>query len=335
MINNIEFVCRQFDTFGLNPASRLNIGTNIGVNIYTDSFLLTLIPIIMKKSIFIAVVFSAILVACDQPETENLAEKLAEVEVEKNLKNDKVEKLLIELNYIANNLQTIREKQGVYTTLTTDSEQPEWDSNPEAKIKEEIEMIDYLMNNNLDRIADLEKELSNEQAGSSELSKLVANFKKEVAYQAEQISALQNDLLASETAYSRLLDDHMNTQLFVELQEKQLALNDVEINQVFFALGSKNELLENQIIEKKGGVLGVGSAKVLSGDFDQSYFTSADLRQLDEIPLNVKDADILTVHPSGSYELIKSQNEEIVSIAIKNKELFWASSPYLVIMTKG
>ncbi len=56
------------------------------------------------------------------------------------------------------------------------------------------------------------------------------------------------------------------------------------------------------------------------------------MSELTEIPLGVKKADIITTHPSASYELIGQ--ELIEKIVIKDASKFWGASKYLVIVVK-
>jgi len=276
-----------------------------------------------------------IFTSCNQAEIERLeAEKMESIKTTGE-KNVKINSLLEELNYIADNLQVIREKQGVYETLTVDNNSElELLQKPEDKIKAEIEMIDFLMSNNLDRIATLEKSLEESGDDMNEVKKLLSSFKMDVKDKGDEIQHLKERIVKMEGEYANLMDEHMNSQMFVELQAKQLELRDNELNQVFFVYGSKSELLDNQIIRKKGGLLGLGAVNILKDDFNKEYFTSVDLRKLENIPVAGKQLEILTEHPKNSYEIVKDDQDLISEIKINNKDAFWEGSQYLVMVTK-
>ncbi|MFT4660154.1 MAG: chromosome segregation ATPase [Patiriisocius sp.] len=289
----------------------------------------------MKKLILFTGLLMLILTSCSQEEIKRLeAERAASVVVAGD-KNNQINHLLDELVYIGDNLQSIRERQGIYSTLTMDDNaEIEFSETPEDKVKSEIEMIDFLMTNNLDRIASLEKNLENSGSEVSQVRKLLANFKIEVKLKGEEIQSLKDEIVNMEGEYAQLMDEHMNSQIFVELQNKQLELKENELNEVYFVYGSKTELIENNIIQKKGGVLGLGAVNVLKEDFNKEYFTKVDLRQLDKIAVTGKQVEILTEHPSTTYNLLKDDNDIVNELMIKDKDEFWAGSNYLVMLTK-
>jgi hypothetical protein len=68
-------------------------------------------------------------------------------------------------------------------------------------------------------------------------------------------------------------------------------------------------------------------------DFNKDYFTQIDIRTDKEIKLYSKDAELLTTHPAGSYELIKDE-KELLTLKIVNPNDFWSVSRYLVIQVK-
>jgi hypothetical protein len=49
------------------------------------------------------------------------------------------------------------------------------------------------------------------------------------------------------------------------------------------------------------------------------------------IPVNCKNAKLITEHPSGSYEMIRENEKQIAYIAIKDPEEFWKISKYAVV----
>ena len=52
-----------------------------------------------------------------------------------------------------------------------------------------------------------------------------------------------------------------------------------------------------------------------------------------EIKFYSKKAEILTAHPSSSYELQRDANKQYV-LRITDPDLFWSTSKYLVVMVK-
>ena len=70
--------------------------------------------------------------------------------------------------------------------------------------------------------------------------------------------------------------------------------------------------------------------KVLSKDFDASYFTQIDIREVKEIPTYKKKIKMMTNHPQQSYKISVGEDEN-VTIEILNQKEFWSVSKYLVV----
>ena len=69
----------------------------------------------------------------------------------------------------------------------------------------------------------------------------------------------------------------------------------VELNTVFFAFGTKKELIYHNVIDKTGGFVGIGKSLQIKSDFNKEYFTKADAEVLKEIELFVKKGDKLDI----------------------------------------
>ena len=97
------------------------------------------------------------------------------------------------------------------------------------------------------------------------------------------------------------------------------------LNTCYYVIGSNKELKANKIIES--GFL--RKTKILQGDFEMSYFTKADRRTLNEIPLHSKKAQLMTNHPKDSYEIV--DNDGVKTLHILNANRFWEKSNFLVV----
>ena len=91
-------------------------------------------------------------------------------------------------------------------------------------------------------------------------------------------------------------------------------------------------LIEQKVITKEGGFVGLGRILKLMEDFNKDYFTKIDITELKEIPLNFKKVKLVTTHPSSSYTL--KGEEPIEKIVINDATEFWSASKYLVILVE-
>ncbi|MEE1118964.1 MAG: hypothetical protein U0K90_03445, partial [Bacteroidales bacterium] len=114
-------------------------------------------------------------------------------------------------------------------------------------------------------------------------------------------------------------------------KNKQIAEIQDEQNTAYFAIGTKKELRTKNIVDRKGGFIGIGKATVLANNSDFAAFTKIDTRNTQEIPLTGKKIKIVTPHAETSYSL-EGDPKRPTSIRIINPDLFWKASKCLVIM---
>ena len=107
---------------------------------------------------------------------------------------------------------------------------------------------------------------------------------------------------------------------------------DEEIQKIIEKQDKNNkELRAKNLIDRKGGFIGLGRADVLSNNTDFASLTKIDTRNTQEIPLTGKKIKIVTSHPTSSYSL-EGDETRPTSIRITNPDLFWKASKCLIIM---
>ena len=205
------------------------------------------------------------------------------------------------------------------------------------KIREDIHFITEKLQDNRNRIAELEEQLKNSKYASSQLKKAITNLKEELAAKTQQIETLQIEL-ASKNIRIAELDDAVAglnqnvADLTAENKAKDamVASQDKALNVAWFVFGTSSELKDQKIISKKF----LQKTKVLEDDdFNKDYFTQIDIRTDKEIKLYSKEAKLLTAHPEGTYELKKDAKGQL-TLVITNPNKFWSISRYLVIEVK-
>lgn len=228
------------------------------------------------------------------------------------------------INEIRSNLALISDKQSnVFLT----GENGEMALASSSDVLSDIESISQLMKRNSELSRKLKGDVSRLKSENAELKldadefeKMIIGLTEEVSIKNREIFNLQQQLENSDAAYSELFAAFQETQDLVDIQEEV-------INTVWFTMGSSKELKNNGVITKEGGLLGIGKTTKLKADFNHDYFTEADRMELKEIPLGAKKVKLLTNHPTSSYELVNGAEK----LMIKDIELFWSVSRYLVI----
>ena len=183
-----------------------------------------------------------------------------------------------------------------------------------------------------ERLAELEKKLNSSNLSNSNLKKTISQLQNQIDSQTREIESLRSNLDEAKAHIENLNTqvDSLSTTVNTVVAERDSTDNantelTNELNTCYYAIGNKNELKDNKIIET--GFL--RKTKIMEGDFDRNFFTRADKRTLTQIDLNSTKAEVLTNQPAGSYSIDDLNGHKVLRIT--NPALFWSLSNYLVI----
>ncbi len=292
----------------------------------------------MIKTILSFALASALLTACNNDsktdassaESSNktteiinsLKEENQELKAEINHKDSTLTQYISYINEIRSNLDLIKEKQKFIINKKMHAENLKADDND---LVEEIKLLGKLMAENHSKINHLKANLKDAHLKMDGLEDMILSLNEDVEEKNMEIFQLQQELENVDAAFS---------ELFEAYTQKATMLNEAntKLHMAWYTVGTKSELLENEVITKEGGVLGVGATKELKDDFNKSYFTEINTDEVKEIPLGSKKVELITKHPSSSYELIGENPVE--KLVIKDADSFWSVSKFLVIMVK-
>ena len=200
------------------------------------------------------------------------------------------------------------------------------------RIQSDIAAIQQTLQQRREKLADLEKKLSASSVANSNLKNTIASLRSQIDSQANEIASLRSNLNEAagkigqlDAAVDSLHTTVSNVTAERDSTEQQNTIITNELNQCFYAIGTISELKENKIIET--GFL--RKTKLMKGDFDHSFFTTADKRTLTTIDLNSDKAEVLTNQPAGSYVITEANGHKVLRIT--NPAAFWSLSNYLVI----
>ena len=286
----------------------------------------------MKKVLtFVSVALVALLLSSCVESSKKYQALLAEKEslaVEnQNLENEFNATMGI-INEVENNLQAIRDAEGILLVKQEGSER-------DQIVSELIQLKEVMATNHarLDSLndalakanknnANLRAQVKKLQAQLKEKEEMIANLQAQIAEKDGQIANLN-------TQVENLNNDlnNANNQI-ADLNNANLAQEN-ELNAVYYIGATKNEL------KSKGVIL--SAKKVLQNGVPTDAFTKADKRETTSIVFNTKKAAVLTNHPANSYNLVKGVDAEgakIVTLEITNPEAFWSVTKYLVVLTK-
>ncbi|MBW6489723.1 MAG: hypothetical protein K0B15_00885 [Lentimicrobium sp.] len=290
----------------------------------------------MKKLFLIVLALPLLLASC---ENKKQTEKIMQLETEHyNLMRDAASKdslindFLLTLNEIESNLTEIRTREKLISSKTDQGQ--ELSKPAREQINADIRLINELMQENKNKVAELNRKLKESSLKISEFENMVANVNSQLAERDAEIISLKNDLTNLNFSIASLNDTISQIKDQNRNLSNTITRKTDELNVAHFIVGEKKSLIEKQILNKEGGFLGIGRTQKVTGDVNLDEFTQVDIRNLTSIPLGVKKASLITTHPAGSYELVES-DKKIQELIIKDAQKFWEKSRLLVISTEN
>jgi len=255
---------------------------------------------------------------------------------ENNIRDASIVEFLNDFNKIQESLDSIKQLENLITVRSAQG--MEMNQRQRDSILEDIALLNELIQKNKEEISSLQKRLTsaNSRIGIldtmvKELERMVGNLEKQVLNKDAEIFALSQQVQRLNTNISLLNQRVFEVESENQRQTETIYNQTVQLNKAYFAFGTNKELRDNGVIERTGGLLGIGRTSLIKEDFNREYFTEIDIRDIDFIPLRVKKAEIISVHPAGSFHI--SGNKTADTLYIDNKAEFWRASKYLVILT--
>ena len=215
------------------------------------------------------------------------------------------------------------------------------------QVRNDILLIKSSVQDRMNRLAELEDQLTRSEAKAKyseeerqTMLNTITDLRKQLTEQQQRIDALTAQLDAAKTTINNLnqkvdslktANNNVKNENIKAKEEAQKAHEEAiklsnELNECFYAIGTKQELKAHKIIES--GFL--RKTKVMqNNNIMLSFFTKADKRTLNEINLHSKKAKVLTNHDSQSYGIVDVGGMKVLRIYDHN--LFWQYTNYLVI----
>jgi len=284
------------------------------------------------KLIIPAIFFSILFFSCqnvqESPEYIKLKNEKDSLAGISSIRGETINDFLAEFNEIQANLNDIKQKEHLINLNSTSSEN--LTENNKKQIISDINLIYNKMKENQKKLAELKRKYNASGKKMSELAKTIDLLEQQIKMKDAEIKELNEKLLAMDIQIENL--SHDIEELSIENEEKDNIIEekDNNLNEVFYAIGTKKELIANNVISKEGGFIGIGKSTKLKGDFNKDYFTKADKRELKEISIFAKKAKIITPVSQDSY---KFEGEgKVDKLIITQPDKFWNASKYLVIV---
>lgn len=285
----------------------------------------------MPKILYSSIISLIFLASCSQNSDSNggssssaevvdLQNRMKQLELDNSLKDSVINESLLFFNEIQHNLEAIGIRRTEIETLTSD---PEFSGDDKTWVLRQIRQINFLREDNANKINQLNKELSKNKFKIVELEAMIESLMKDVQWKDEQINLLQTELQKMDVEYSKLFDAY---------QEQAVKIENLtaDLNSVHYAFGTVAELSKNGVIEKKNGFIGIGKKYDLKDQLNDKYFTKISANDKKVLSVDGENPRFITPHPRASYSIV-SQNGRS-KITITDVSEFWKVSKYLVVV---
>ena len=211
------------------------------------------------------------------------------------------------------------------------------------KAVSQINAIQQTLQENRNKINDLEKSLAEQGSKSKALNQTVSRLKAQLEEKDNFIASLKQELQTSKAQIEDLSnqvadlnDDILTLNDNIESLNVQAAAQQATINSQDAALTVWVAIATAQVLKDKGIITKGGlfqPSELSMQGLDKNQFMQADKRDLNTVPLNTKKANLMSSHPANSYELVQNEEGALV-LNILDKDAFWSVSNYLVVSIK-
>ena len=287
----------------------------------------------MKRTLFAAALIAVTaFAACTNKKAEQqlVTQKALQDSIESVLasKNAEVEMLFQQLNEIEESLTAVTSKYANVSKLKNRT--GEVNADTRSRITAQIQDINEILNANKQKVDQINSQLRKSNKNNKELTAFIEKLQQRITEQEEEIP-----LLTTELQKKKIVIENLNKnldELSKQNQDKDEHIMRIEEekNTAYYIIGTRKHLVEQNIISRKGGFLGIGRRSSVSSDSDLQKYTKIDIRKITEIKLSGKKIKILTSHPSSSYTLV-GEEKRPTAIQINNPAEFWQKSKFLVI----
>lgn len=285
----------------------------------------------MKNPMICFFLFVVVLSSCNQTELERLKEENHQLRAEIEQRDQDISGMIEVFNNVEDNLSNIRARE---ERILKYSRNAEGSSGKIDDIQREIIAIDELMKKNRENLNLLSERLKTTTGEKQQLEKMMANLHSVVNSKDREILELVRSMedlnLQIDDLYSSITDlkvEKAKQDFTIDMQEKAL-------NRGYYLIAPTKKLREMGVVERSGGILGIGSVNKLADDLDLAVFTMVDIREENDFTIDARKVELLSSHPGDSYILRKSEDDKrFLSLEITRPADFWKTTRTLVIAT--
>lgn len=174
------------------------------------------------------------------------------------------------------------------------------------------------------KIAQLESQLAQSRTQLKGVQDIVNRLKNSINDKEKIMDELQQRLgIMSETieAERRLSQQEIAArEKTIQEKQQQIDLAAMDANTLYYVVGTRTQLMDKDIIDRKGGILGIGRVTTVASKLELEKFTEFNLQETQQIrfPATKKGYSVLSNHIATTYKVEKDGNEYVLTITDPN-----------------
>ena len=206
-------------------------------------------------------------------------------------------------------------------------------------LKEKIAALSEYISNQREMMSEMEKDIADGKSSIVQLKSIIAYLNTSLEQKEMEIEQLKGELESKNYSIARLNTHVSNLKDTVEsvrqeneeqrLQmERESAQHESALNEVFYIIGTKDQLIANGILTQTGAIF--KKSKINFASIDKTVLNKGDKRVLKTIIINGKSPKILNEEPKGSYTLEKGSSTS--TLTILDAEKFWSTNNRILVI---
>ncbi|PKN73220.1 MAG: hypothetical protein CVU50_04280 [Candidatus Cloacimonetes bacterium HGW-Cloacimonetes-3] len=189
-----------------------------------------------------------------------------------------------------------------------------------SRIVTSISTMRTQIENDKKKISQLEKQLASSKSQLKGVQDIVNKLKASIGDKEKIMDELQkklgimNETLETERRTSQV--EIQKREQTIGEKEAALAQQSLEANKIYYVYGTRKELIDKGIIDRKGGLLGIGKVTTVTRTIETDKFTQMNLLDSQQIsfPATKKGYSVLSNHVATSYKVEKVGEENVLTV---------------------
>ena len=286
----------------------------------------------LVRPMVLALAASCVLIACENgPSPGELAARSETERLKNELqgRDSLIGEMALSFDDIEKNIMLMDQREKVLS----ENAEGELNMDKRKKMVRDLQLMNGLMQESRERIAELTKRLDKSKVETGGLRKKLKALDLMLASRDSSISSMKDELLARDFKIEQVNEQLTAIELEVAKQEAYIEQQTNEMNTAWYVVGTSKELEDQGVVTRSGGLIGIGKTAAMNGEVAIDRFKAVDVRQTSRVPLGVKKAQLVTEHPKGSYAIVE-EGDELAYLEIKDPAAFWRLSKYMVVEVK-